>query len=205
MVDSEDRGAMVATESVDIESAESVYYPKKKRDRTRGWVPAFLNALVSYPHVTRAAEAAGVTRNAVYGLMRADPDFRAAVDKAYEDGALLLQDLAVERVTEGIERPIYQKGQVVGTYVEYPERLHLALLSAHNARFRQGSGASNGPSSINVAIQFAGQPAPMLASNSQAASTTSESAPVEGEFSQIETNDSNEPSVSVNVTGDIAE
>ena len=131
----------------------------KTRLHDRVWLPALLRALAEYPSLTRACAAAGVTREHVSHLRAKDPEFYALTEQAKHAGMELLEDIAVDRVVEGIARPIYNKGQVVGEYRDYSERLHIELLRANNAKYRQASqGASSGPVHVSISVSYNAPP-----------------------------------------------
>ena len=55
--------------------------PKKRatrQKRTRNWKPAFLTALAAWPDVSKACEAAGISRRTAYRERQADEDFALA-------------------------------------------------------------------------------------------------------------------------------
>ena len=62
-------------------------YPKGKNGMALpGWKQRFIDALAEEPIVKYAAKRAGVSRRHVYDAMKADPEFKALVDLAREDG-----------------------------------------------------------------------------------------------------------------------
>lgn len=52
--------------------------PKKRARRTKNWKPAFLTALAMWPDVSKACEAAGISRRTAYRERQADEDFALA-------------------------------------------------------------------------------------------------------------------------------
>jgi len=150
-------------EVIPQESHKMELYPTKKYENTRGWLPAFLAALAEYPNITKAAAACGVSRMAVYDAMRADPSLKQVVHDHYAAGAMMLEDVAMDRVLNGVERRIYHKGGTEEIYREYPERLHIELLRANNAKYRQASQAGSTNTSYNLSIHFSGPPPAQLA------------------------------------------
>lgn len=73
---------------------------------------AFLAAYARRPHITRAAEAAGCSREAHYDWMR-DPEYARAFADAYLAGGDSLEEDAVERATNGLYEPVLYKGELV--------------------------------------------------------------------------------------------
>jgi hypothetical protein len=80
--------------------------------------------------VSLACRAAGVGRATVYRLRDGDEKFAAAWDEAAEDGTVLLKLECRRRAVEGVDRPVFYKGQQVGTVKEYSDRLLIFLLKA---------------------------------------------------------------------------
>jgi hypothetical protein len=91
----------------------------------------FLSTLSEGSFIGRACEAIGVTRQAVWKLQRADPEFARQVEVARSVGASVLEDEAMRRGLQGVEKPIFQGGKLVGHVREYSDTLLLALLRAH--------------------------------------------------------------------------
>lgn len=102
-------------------------------------------------HVGRAAKSIGVSRRHLYRIRESDPEFRAAWIEAIEIGTGALEDEAVRRAMQGIDKPIFQGGRKVGTVREYSDTLLMFLLRARNPekysdRYRhEHSGPNNGP------------------------------------------------------------
>jgi hypothetical protein len=89
---------------------------------------AFLRHLRATGNVSSAAEAVGLARSGVYALRQADAGFRAAWDDAVEAA---LDDLEAElrrRAMEGTERPVFHRGETVGTIRNYSDSLAMFLL-----------------------------------------------------------------------------
>ena len=116
-----------------------------QRPRSSGWTPdrqrRFIEALATSACVTEAAASVGLSATAAYNL-RKRPDaqaFRLAWDAAIDFGMRRLVDAALARAVHGVAVPIFWKGEQVGERREYPERLAMFLMSAHDpARFGPG-------------------------------------------------------------------
>ena len=89
---------------------------------------AFLAGLERGLSVTGAAAAANLPRGALYRWREDDPDFAAAWRMAALAGADLLEDEALRRAMEGVEKPVFYRGQQVGTVRVYNDRLLMWLL-----------------------------------------------------------------------------
>lgn len=98
---------------------------------------AFLKALALTGVVAKAAAAIGMDRSTV-SRWRADPAFSQAWDEALEEAADRLEAEAIRRAVEGVEEPVYQGGQLVGTRTVYSDMLLGKLLGANRpAKFRE--------------------------------------------------------------------
>ncbi len=98
---------------------------------------AFLHALADTVNVARACRDAGIPRRTAYDWRDADPDFAREWDDALDDGIDLLEAELHRRAFEGVEKPVYYKGERVGTTRHYSDALAMFLLKAHRpARYR---------------------------------------------------------------------
>ena len=97
--------------------------PRRKR--------AFLHALTDTVNVARACRKAGIPRRTVYHWRDADPHFAREWDDALEDGIDLLEAELHRRAFEGVEKPVWHKGEQVGTTRHYSDALAMFLLKAH--------------------------------------------------------------------------
>lgn len=100
------------------------------------WRDALLSALRERGGVLReACRAAGVSKTRVYVAMQADPGLRAEVEAAraegIEEGLDRAETELLRRAIDGVERPVYQGGDLVGHVIEYSDTLLLAYLNAH--------------------------------------------------------------------------
>jgi AcrR family transcriptional regulator len=100
----------------------------RKTEKTR---QAFLKALAEGASVSKSAEAAGVARSAVYRWRDDDAAFKAAWVEAYEIGADTLEDEAIRRGRDGVEKPLAHQGVLTGAVVtEYSDRMLEIMLKA---------------------------------------------------------------------------
>jgi hypothetical protein len=98
----------------------------------------FLQHLSQGWTVTAAAHVAGIHRHTAYDFRAIDADFAKAWDDAYEEGTDVLEQEAFRRAAEGVEKPVFQGGVLVGTVREYSDHLMLALLKARRPQhFRE--------------------------------------------------------------------
>ena len=105
----------------------------------KDWKPAFIEMLRATGNVTRAAKHAGRSRNQAYHVRRHSEDFTAQWDEALEEGTDLLEAEARRRAVTGIDKPVFYKGEVVGSITKYSDKLLMFLLKAHRPqKFRDG-------------------------------------------------------------------
>jgi hypothetical protein len=116
------------------ESKPLKFAPVPVRARHDGWTverqAAFLEALAETGCVEDAARHVGMSRNSAYRLQRREPAvaFRQAWAAALDHGINRVDEGAHSRSIKGVARPIFYKGEQVGEYREYDERLAMFLL-----------------------------------------------------------------------------
>ena len=99
----------------------------------RGWTPAlkarFLDHLASKGNVRAACARVGLSTESAYRLRRRDAEFArgwaAALALARESSVQVLADRAID----GVEEPIWYRGELVGTRRRYDTRLLLAHIA----------------------------------------------------------------------------
>lgn len=79
----------------------------------RKWEAAFLAALENTGTVCGAAEAAGISRQAVYDCQRADPEFAMRCLDALQDAADIVLAHIMHRAIQGEPVPVYRRGRLV--------------------------------------------------------------------------------------------
>lgn len=98
------------------------------------WTPAkmaaFLRALASTHSVSAAAKSVGMSRMAAYRLRARTRGkaFDQAWDSAFRQSYANLPYAALDRALNGIEVPVYYKGEKIDSYRRFDERLTVALL-----------------------------------------------------------------------------
>lgn len=100
----------------------------------------FLGLVANGASITRAARSIRMSRQYMYELRVKDPIFAAAWDAAEEEGTDLLEDEATRRAAEGVEEPVYYKGDVAGFVRKYSDTLMIVLLKARRPdKYRERS------------------------------------------------------------------
>ncbi len=147
------RGWPIAWRTVqDNHKGDKDMTPKKKSKKIeQGNKSTFLTSLAHTCNVSKAAEAAGVSRTCVYEWRKADPAFATEWEHARRVGAEALEDEAVRRAYEGVEEPIFFQGAQAGIVRRYSDTLLIFLLKGalpekYAERHRtELTGAAGGP------------------------------------------------------------
>ncbi|MCH8615766.1 hypothetical protein LZ016_06585 [Sphingomonas sp. SM33] len=114
------------------------FAPEHVSSRHDGWTAerqiAFIEALAETACVEEACRRVGMSDSSAYRLRRSPrgAPFRQAWDAALDYALHRLEQAALSRALNGVPRPIFYKGEQVGEWREYDERLTLFLL--HNRR-----------------------------------------------------------------------
>lgn len=125
--------------------ANTIKHPKKR---------AFLASYALTGNVSKACQAAEISRFSHYEWLKNDPDYVEAVAKAAEDAADVLEEEARRRAFEGVDEPVFYQGDVCGTVRKYSDTLLIFLLKgAKPQKFRENlraevSGPNGGPVQI---------------------------------------------------------
>ena len=95
---------------------------------------AFLDALAASGSISAAAQAVGLSRTAIYNLRNREDEagaaFRAAWDARLRQAVAVLAETAFDRAINGVEEPVFHKGEQVGTRVRHNDRLLMFLLKS---------------------------------------------------------------------------
>lgn len=126
------------------------------------WTDAFLAHLAETGILSDAAAAAGVDRSNVFRRRQDDPEFAQAVEQAIDMAADKLEAEARRRALEGVEEPVYQGGQLVGTKRVYSDALLALLLKGRRkkvfAERVEQTGADGGPIKSQQVVIATGVP-----------------------------------------------
>jgi hypothetical protein len=102
----------------------------------------FLRVLASSHSVAMAARSVGMSRQSAYQLrarLKGEP-FDLAWETAFQHSYDALHQAALERALHGVEVPVFQHGEQVGSYRKFDERLTCFLLAARNHQGAQQLG-----------------------------------------------------------------
>lgn len=110
------------------------FVPVNVSSRHDGWTAerqiAFIEALAESACVEHACRAVGMSDSAAYRLRRSSRGalFREAWDSALDYALHRLEQAALSRALHGVPRPVFHKGEQVGEWRDYDERLTMFLL-----------------------------------------------------------------------------
>ena len=116
------------------------FTPVHVRARWDGWTPdkqiAFVEALSETACVEEACRIVGMSAVSAYALRRRPPaqNFREAWDAALDMGVHRLEQAVLGRALNGVPRPVFYKGEQVGEWRDYDERLAMFLLRCRRPR-----------------------------------------------------------------------
>lgn len=89
-------------------------------------------------NVTKACEIAGIGRSAAYEWREADPEFALEWESAIEAGTDELEEEARRRAFQGVNKPVFYKGEKCGFVKEYSDTLLIFLLKGRRPeRYRE--------------------------------------------------------------------
>ena len=88
-------------------------------------------ALMDEPNVSRAAQAAGICRQAAYDLRRDSPEFARRWDDAIAKAIDTIEANGMRRAAWGARKPVYYRGEVCGHTREHSDALVQFFLKSH--------------------------------------------------------------------------
>lgn len=117
----------------------------------KDWKQVFFENLSKSPNVSRAAKAAGYTRQWLYQLREQDPEFAQAWDNALGSGLDAAEGELYRRAVRGTIRKVYYQDKHIDTVREYSDTLLIFLLKSHRPKIynqpveQRLTGADGGP------------------------------------------------------------
>jgi hypothetical protein len=92
----------------------------------------FLDALAGGATVIAAAQVANTSKTTIYQWRAAEPAFAKEWAIAWQTGGDTLEAEAQRRAVEGVQKPIYQGGKIVGYETHHSDTLLIFLLKARD-------------------------------------------------------------------------
>lgn len=116
----------------------------------------FLAAFSRLGNITAAAEKARVSRRIVPHWREHDPAFSAAFDQAAVEATDRLEAEARRRAVDGVDEPVFHRGEEVATVKKYSDLLLIFLLKgALPSKYRERhevTGAGGGPIELSAYV-----------------------------------------------------
>lgn len=145
---------------------EHVNRQKETQEKRKG---AFLVALAAnYGNVSRAAEAVSIPRCSVYQWRHEDEAFAKAWDNVIESAIDAAEQELYRRAVDGVDEPVYQKGECVGTIRRYSDTALIFLLKGRRPE------TWNPPQKIAATNVEGTAPAPLLVAHAEMSAATKE-------------------------------
>jgi hypothetical protein len=110
----------------------------------------YLEALAEIPRLGRAAKKAGVSGIQAMAWRRKDQVFAQAFEVAYRMGLERAEGELWRRGIEGVEKPVYQQGKLVGTVREFDTTAAMFMLRGAMPEKYREKGGPEGSGSVSV-------------------------------------------------------
>ncbi len=95
----------------------------------------FLACVAVCGSITLACRWAKLTRQAHYNWLDSEPDYKPKFEAALRRSASVLADEAIRRGHDGVRKPVYYRGKVVGYETVYSDGLLLRMLEARDPQY----------------------------------------------------------------------
>jgi hypothetical protein len=114
---------------------------------------AFLAAYSETGNISKSAEIAEIDRSTHYEWLNTDADYKEAFEQAHEVAGDRLEQEARRRAVEGVEEPVFYKGEEVGTIRKYSDPLLIFLLKgAKPEKYKERTQNENKNDNTNVNV-----------------------------------------------------
>ena len=113
----------------------------------------FLDNLAKHGRVDLAAKNAGYADTSyINRLRRKDEEFAAAFDEAMNAAMDNLEAEAIRRAVDGVEEPVYYRGEEVGTINKKSDQLLMFLLKGNKSKYREKKTDVNVNANVGIAL-----------------------------------------------------
>ena len=142
--------------------------------RNRELEELFLTGLRNSWSVSKSARAVGIDPTTAYDWKNASlaskqedgsykDDFCLRWAEAYETGVDRIEDECIRRAVEGVEKPVYQGGVLVGSVTEYSDTLAGLVMrgkrpGVYNTERHEHSGPGGGAINMSLKLEFVDVP-----------------------------------------------
>lgn len=109
------------------------------------WEAAFLRVLARRGNVSDACKQADIERRTAYARREVYPEFAQLWDEAIKQASDSLEEEAWRRATAGVDKPIFYKGEQIGTVTEFSDALLMFLLKGNKPeKFKERTDITSG-------------------------------------------------------------
>ena len=91
--------------------------------------PSVIAAFKRTCNVSEACRIAEVERSTHYAWLKSDPAYKEEFESSRDEAAQILEDEAVRRAEQGVDEPVFYKGEVCGSVRKYSDTLLIFLLN----------------------------------------------------------------------------
>lgn len=105
---------------------------------------ALLDDIRETGNIAYSCRRVGIKRVTVYKRVERDEDFKKDLAAAHQTGLAHLEDVAVHRATQGVKKPVFFQGEIVGFTQEYSDQLLSFLLQGNHPKYRRGGEQGDG-------------------------------------------------------------
>jgi hypothetical protein len=116
----------------------------------------FLRAFAETCSIKQASRLAVIDKSTHFVWMSRDANYVAAFESCKVQAVQVLEDEAVRRASEGVDEPVFYKGEQCGTIRRYSDSLMMLLLKGHlPSRYREAAAtniAMSGGGALTVAM-----------------------------------------------------
>lgn len=100
---------------------------------------ALLEDIRETGNITKSCVRVGIKRITVYKRAESKEEFAKQLKEAHNMGLARLEDVAVQRATEGVDKPVFFQGDVVGYTREYSDQLLQFLLKGNMKKYKDSA------------------------------------------------------------------
>jgi len=114
----------------------------------------FKNLIKCAGAVNKALALCKIRKKDFYLALKKYPEFKREYERMRDYSLGIAEDEAVRRAVEGVERPVFYKGEICGVTQEFSDYLLLKLLAAYRNNWRYSYGSEAEVSSAPLKVDF---------------------------------------------------
>ena len=123
----------------------------QKRKETK--IKIFLENLAMHGRVDLAAQNAGYADTSfIRRLQRKDEEFATSFEEAMNTAMDNLEAEAIRRATDGVDEPVYYRGEEVGSINKKSDQLLMFLLKGNKSKYREKKTDVNVNANVGIAL-----------------------------------------------------